>query len=77
MKAQVHGMGVGQAHLCGAIRNNDYYEQLVWSSQQIRGFANSSNFMPIVGGMLAVPTAPGLGFTADWDWLEKTALAIV
>ena len=77
MKAQVHGMGAGQAHLCGAIRNNDYYEQLVWSSQQIRGFANSSNFMPIVGGMLAVPTAPGLGFTADWDWLEKTALAIV
>ncbi len=77
MKAQVHGMGVGQAHLSGAIPNNDYYEQLVISSQQIGGLKNPANFMPIVGGVLSVPEAPGLGYMPDWAWLEKTAIAIV
>ncbi len=50
MKAQVHGMGVANAHLCGAIPNNDYYEELVISSQQIRGLKNPSAYMPIIGG---------------------------
>ena len=36
MKAQVHGMGIGAAQLCGAIPNNDFYEQLVISTEQIR-----------------------------------------
>ena len=77
MKAQVHGMGVGQAHLCGAIRNNDYYEQLVISSQQIRGLKNPAGLMPIMAGVLAVPEAPGLGWEFDWVALEKTAIAVV
>lgn len=77
MKAQVHGMGVGQAHLCGAIPNNDYYEQLVMSSQQIAGLSNTAQLMPIVGGVLTVPESPGLGYEPDWAALEKTAIAIV
>jgi hypothetical protein len=28
MKAEVHGMGVANAHLAAAIPNNDFYEQL-------------------------------------------------
>ncbi len=75
MKAQVHGMGVGQAHLCGAIPNNDYYEQLVISSQQISGLKSAQ--MPIVGGVLTVPETPGLGYDPDWAWLEKTAIAVI
>ncbi len=77
MKAQVHGMGVGQAHICGAIPNNDYYEQLVISSQQIKALKNSTHYMPIAGGVLTVPEEPGMGFAPDWAWLEKTAIAIV
>lgn len=77
MKAQVHGMGMGQVQLCGAIANNDYYEQLVISSQQISGLRADSAVVPIEGGWLSVPDSTGLGFTADWDWLEKTAGAIV
>jgi L-alanine-DL-glutamate epimerase-like enolase superfamily enzyme len=77
MKAQVHGMGLGQIQLCGAIPNNDYYEQLVISSQQIRGLSNAAADVPIVGGWLTVPDRPGLGYEADWDWLEKSAVAIV
>jgi L-alanine-DL-glutamate epimerase-like enolase superfamily enzyme len=77
MKAQVHGMGVANAHLCGAIPNNDYYEELVISSQQIRGLKNASAYMPIVGGVLTVPEEAGLGYMPDWKLLEKTALAVV
>jgi L-alanine-DL-glutamate epimerase-like enolase superfamily enzyme len=77
MKAQVHGMGMGQIQLCGAIPNNDYYEQLVISSQQIQGLSNSAASVPIVGGWLTVPDRPGLGHEADWAWLEKSAVAIV
>ena len=31
MRCQVHGMGLPNAQICAAIRNNDYYEQLVIS----------------------------------------------
>jgi len=77
MKAQVHGQGVAHAHLCGAIPNNDYYEELVISTQQIRGLKNVAGRLPIVGGILTVPEEAGLGYMPDWAWLEKTALAVV
>ena len=37
MRCQVHGMGLANAQLCAAIRNNDYYEQLVIDEEQIDG----------------------------------------
>lgn len=76
MKAQVHGMSVANAHVCGAIPNNDFYEQLVISSEQIRGLATLAE-VPIVDGYLTVPSEPGLGAEPDWAYLERTALAIV
>jgi len=76
MRAQVHGMGVTNAHICGAIPNNDFYEQLVMSSAQIRGLATMAE-LPVVDGFITVPETPGLGFEPDWNHLERTALAIV
>lgn len=77
MKAQVHGQGLPHAHLCGAIPNNDYYEELVISSQQIRALKTTSRAgLPIVGGILTVPEEPGLGRIPDWKTLEKTSLAL-
>jgi L-alanine-DL-glutamate epimerase-like enolase superfamily enzyme len=76
LKAQVHGMGFGNAQICGAIPNNDYYEQLVISTEQIRNLRRM-NELPVIDGMLTVSELPGLGFDVDWDWLEKRALAIV
>jgi L-alanine-DL-glutamate epimerase-like enolase superfamily enzyme len=75
MRAQVHGSGFAQAQLCGAIPNNDYYEQLVISSDQIRGLKNLGP-LSIEGGLLTVPEAPGLGLEPDWPALERNALAI-
>ncbi len=76
MKAQVHGMGLPHAHLCGAIPNNDFYEELVISTGQIRGLRHRTQ-LPIVDGILTVPEAPGLGLTPDWAWLERNAVAVV
>lgn len=75
MRAQVHGTGHTQAQLCGAIPNNDYYEQLVISSEQIQGLKRQGP-LAIDGGFLTVPEAPGLGLEPDWAALEQNALAI-
>ena len=76
MKAQVHGMGLPNAHLCAALPNNDYYEQLVYSSEHIAGLARRTE-LPVVDGFISVPATPGIGLDIDWRILEKTALAVV
>lgn len=76
MRAQVHGLGWGNAQLCAAIVNNDYYEQLVIDEAQIRGLKHLPD-LPIIDGILQVPMEPGMGLQPDWQKLEKTAVAIV
>jgi L-alanine-DL-glutamate epimerase-like enolase superfamily enzyme len=76
IRAQVHGMGVANAHIAAAIPNNDFYEQLVFSSDHIKSL-NQLPELPIVDGYISVPEAPGLGLDVDWTALEKTAVAIV
>lgn len=76
IKAQVHGMGIPNAHLCAAIPNNDFYEQLVYSSEHIKSLSGRSE-LPIVDGFITVPDTPGIGLDIDWATLEKTALAVV
>jgi L-alanine-DL-glutamate epimerase-like enolase superfamily enzyme len=76
LKAQVHGMGIANANICAAIPNNDFYEELVMSTDQIRGLKRRE-VLPIVDGYIRTPEAPGLGLDIDWRALEKTALAVV
>jgi L-alanine-DL-glutamate epimerase-like enolase superfamily enzyme len=76
LKAQVHGMGLANANICAAIPNNDFYEQLVMSSEQIKGLRQRRE-LPIIDGFITAPDAPGLGLDVDWKALERTALAIV
>ncbi|MBL8835084.1 MAG: racemase [Alphaproteobacteria bacterium] len=76
MRAQVHGMGLANAQLCAAIRNNDYYEQLVMSTEQIDGLTELGP-LAIKGGMLTVSGAPGLGHAIDWKAVERHAVARV
>lgn len=73
MRAQVHGMGLENAQLCAAIRNNDYYEQLVINTDQINGLADLGP-LAITDGHLDVSGAPGLGYVHDWAELDRTAL---
>jgi L-alanine-DL-glutamate epimerase-like enolase superfamily enzyme len=76
IKAQVHGMGLPNAQLCAAIPNNDFYEQLVYSSDHIKSLKARAE-LPITAGFITVPDTPGLGFDVDWKALEKTAIAII
>jgi L-alanine-DL-glutamate epimerase-like enolase superfamily enzyme len=76
MKAEVHGMGVANAHLAAAIPNNDFYEQLVFSTGHIKAL-RKQNELPVVDGFITAPETPGLGPDIDWAALEKTALAVV
>ncbi|MDI2129485.1 enolase C-terminal domain-like protein [Yinghuangia seranimata] len=56
LRAEVHGSGVVNAHLCMAIPNTTYYESLVYTNPVVRE--------PSVGadGLVQAPTAPGVGF---------------
>ena len=76
MKAEVHGMGVANAHLAAAIPNNDFYEQLVFSTEHIKRLRKQRE-LPIIDGFITAPETPGLGLDVDWATLEKTALAVV
>jgi len=74
MRCQVHGMGLANAQLCAAIRHNDYYEQLVMSTEQIDGLKNLGP-LAIKDGFLEVSSAPGLGVEFDWARVERDAIA--
>ncbi len=74
MRCQVHGMGLANAQLCAAIRHNDYYEQLVMSTEQIDGLKDLGP-LAIKDGMLEVSSAPGLGVEVDWAAVERDAIA--
>lgn len=73
MRAQVHGMGLENAQLCAAIPNNDYYEQLVMTEEQILGL-DKQGPLSIIDGYLDVSDTPGLGYQFDWEHLDKTAV---
>ncbi|THD48376.1 MAG: racemase [Bradyrhizobium sp.] len=76
MKAQVHGMGVANAHLAAAIPNNDFYEQLVFSTDHIKSLKKLPQ-LPIIDGFVTAPDRPGLGLDPDWEALAASALTIV
>jgi L-alanine-DL-glutamate epimerase-like enolase superfamily enzyme len=73
MRAQVHGGGWANAQLCAAIPNNDYYEELVVNSEQIKQI-KSQGPLSIVDGYLKVPEEPGMGPQPDWAEVEKRAV---
>lgn len=56
LRAEVHGSGVVNAHLCMAIPNTTYYESLVYTNPVQREPAVCAD------GLVRAPTAPGIGF---------------
>jgi len=76
MRGQVHGGGWHNAQLCAAIPNNNYYEQLVINTEQIKGLKDCGP-LSIVDGYLTVPDTPGAGPQPDWDEVECQAVLTV
>jgi L-alanine-DL-glutamate epimerase-like enolase superfamily enzyme len=60
LRAEVHGMGLESAHLCMAIKNNTYYESLVWGNPTTRESYVDSN------GLVHAPRGPGVGYEGQW-----------
>lgn len=61
LRAEVHGMGLESAHLCMAIKNNTYYESLVWGNPTTRESLVDSN------GLVHGPKGPGIGYEILWQ----------
>lgn len=61
-------------HLCGAIRNNSYFELLSPTEQFEFGLQSP---LPITEGMAHLPTGPGLGIALDWDLIDDATIARV
>jgi L-alanine-DL-glutamate epimerase-like enolase superfamily enzyme len=63
LRAEVHGMGLEQNHLCMAIKNNTYYESLVKDNP----FKELHGGLPkVVKGMVHATNAPGVGYELQW-----------
>lgn len=60
LRAEVHGPGVANRHLCMSISNTTYYESLI-DSNPVRRPADVD-----ASGMVHAPTLPGVGFEGDW-----------
>jgi hypothetical protein len=60
MRAEVHGGGLLNAHLCMAIPNTTSYESLVDSNPVRRAPEVDAS------GFVHAPTAPGIGFEEEW-----------
>ncbi|NUW35700.1 racemase [Nonomuraea sp. SMC257] len=56
LRAEVHGTGIVNAHLCMAIPNTSYYESLVFTNPVVREPAVDPD------GMVRAPSAPGIGY---------------
>jgi len=76
MRAQVHGMSHANLHLCAAIPNNDYYEQLVINSEQIAGLKDLGD-LAVIDGYVTAPDTPGVQPQPDWDKLAASAVEVV
>jgi len=61
LRAEVHGGGLPNTHLCMAVPNTTYYESLVDSNPVRRAAEVDPN------GMVHAPTTPGMGYEAVWQ----------
>ncbi|WP_136661269.1 enolase C-terminal domain-like protein [Nitratireductor sp. XY-223] len=74
MRAQVHGMGLENAQLCGAIENNDFYEQIIYDETHIHRLSDQGA-ISIVDGRLNISSEPGIGHLFEREKLDATAIA--
>jgi hypothetical protein len=61
LRAEVHGMGLPNTHLCMSLPNNTYYESLVYSNPVVRADEVDAS------GLVHAPMGPGLGYEQVWE----------
>ncbi|WP_345762076.1 enolase C-terminal domain-like protein [Diaminobutyricibacter sp. McL0608] len=60
LRAEVHGGGIANRHLCMSISNTTYYESLIDSNPVRRPSEVDAD------GFVHVPTLPGVGWEGEW-----------
>jgi L-alanine-DL-glutamate epimerase-like enolase superfamily enzyme len=76
MRAEVHGGGYANLHLCAAIPNNTYFEALVIDEKQIKGLKDQGD-LAVIDGHITAPSTPGLQPQPDWAKVEAEAVLVV
>src|SRR5204863_9644376 len=77
LDVEIHAAGPMHRHCMAAIRNTNYYEMALVHPKVPRvkppiyacGYRDELDAVDD-RGHVAVPTAPGLGVTIDWQWLK-------
>ena len=69
-----HPLEMVNLHLCGAVKNNSYFE-ILWPMEKFN-FGLKSD-LPIENGVANLPITPGLGVELDWDMIENATIAVV
>lgn len=69
-----HPLELVNLHLCGAVKNNSYFEVL-WPMESFN--FGLKDGLPISDGIASLPLAPGLGADLDWDFIENATIAVV
>ena len=65
LRAEVHGDGLVNRHLCMAISNTTYYESLVKTNPVVRAPEIDAN------GLVHPPTEIGIGFESEFEALQR------
>lgn len=60
MRAEVHGGGLANTHLCMAIPNTTYYEALIDRNPAVRPLEVGAD------GLVRAPDGPGMGYESVW-----------
>lgn len=71
LRAEVHGGGSANIHLCMSIPNTTYFESLVWGNP-VRHDANVVDGR----GCVKAPKPPGIGIEVDLDDLESRSTLV-
>ena len=69
-----HPLEMVNLHVCGAIKNNSYFEVL-WPMEKF-DFGLKGG-LPINNGIATLPETSGLGCELDWDFIDNCTLAEV
>lgn len=69
-----HPLEMVNLHLCGAVKNNSYFEVL-WPMETFQFGLDRP--LPIKDGIATLPTEAGLGAELDWEFIDNCTLAEV
>lgn len=66
-------LNIANLHVIWSVQNCAYYEY--WLPTEAHQFGLIKDIVPNDRAVIEAPTAPGLGYELDWDWIEAHKVA--